>query len=275
MGAGGGGRDRRSGPPGRKGVHSGIRNSARFARPPGRSFRSLHAPLQPLRAPPLREPGISGYTARFIDVDVLGEPYRLRVLSDHQQFADPDGDAERAGISCAQWPLFGQLWPAGQCLAEAMQAFDVAGKRVLELGCGIGLASLVLQRRGAEVMATDVHPLAETFLAYNAALNGMDAVHYRRLDWARARPDLGRFDVIIAGDVLYERGQAETVAQAIADYAADEAEVIVTDAGRGYAARLGKALRAFGFSAVRPRPCDPAATGPIATLRFERLRCAA
>ena len=238
----------------------------------GRPFRSLPR-VAAIGGRPSGSTGISGYTARFIDVDVRGDAYRLRVLADHQQFADPDGDAERVGISSAQWPLFGQLWPAGQCLAEAMHGFDVAGKRVLELGCGIGLASLVLRRRGADVLATDVHPLAETFLAYNAALNGMDAVHYRRLDWAQARPDLGRFDVIIAGDVLYERGQAESVAQVIADYAADGAEVIVTDAGRGYASRLGRALLAHGF--VPTLPGEAAAVGPIATLRFGRQRCSA
>lgn len=167
------------------------------------------------------------------------------------------------------------LWPCGQALAEAVSGIDMAGKRVLELGCGIGLASLVLQRGGAEVLATDVHPLAETFLAYNAALNGLDAVHYRRLDWGRVRPELGRFDLIIAGDVLYERGQAEVVAEVIAHYAANAAEVIVTDAGRGYAARLAKALLAFGFVAVPSPSCGSATPGPVATLRFERLRCAA
>lgn len=255
------------------GCHSPVLRALRSAS--GRPFRSLHAPPPFWRAPPLREPGISGYTARFIDVDVLGDPYRLRVLSDRQQYADPDGDAERLGISSAQWSLFGQLWPAGQALAEAVGGIDVAGKRVLELGCGIGLASLVLQRRGAAVLATDLHPLAETFLAYNAALNGLDAVHYRRLDWGNARPELGRFEVIIAGDVLYERGQAEAVAEVIAHYAADEAAVIVTDAGRGYAARLGKALRAFGFAAIPSPSAEALVPGPIATLRFERLRCAA
>lgn len=204
---------------------------------------------------------------------MLGEPFRLRVLSDLQQYADPDGDAERAGISSSQWPLFGQLWPSGLRLAEGMQGHDVAGLRVLELGCGIGLASLVLQRRGATVMATDVHPLAETFLAYNAALNGLDAVPFRRLDWGREPPALGRFDLIIAGDVLYERGQAEGLAAAIAAHAADEAEVWLTDAGRGYAGRLERALVALGF-VRQPMP----AGGPVdavATLRFQRLRCAA
>lgn len=204
---------------------------------------------------------------------MLGDPYRLRVLSDHQQYADPDGDAERAGISSAQWPLFGQLWPAGQALAEAMSGDAVAGKRILELGCGIGLASLVLQRRGADVLATDMHPLAETFLAYNAALNGLAAVQFRRLDWTRLRPDLGQFDLIIAGDVLYERGQAEALAAVIVDYAADGADVVVTDAGRGYAGKLVAALAALGFAHREPLALP--LRGPVATLRFGQRRMAA
>lgn len=238
--------------------------------------RAAHGPGPPVPLPPrvtahrgrpFGSIGITGYTAHIIDVDVLGEPFRLRVLSDLQQYADPDGDAERAGISSSQWPLFGQLWPSGQRLAEAMQDIDVAGRRVLELGCGIGLASLVLQRRGAEVMATDVHPLAETFLAYNAALNGLDAVRFRRLDWTRAMPDLGRFDLIIAGDVLYERGQAEGVAAVIAHYAADAVDVVVTDAGRGYAAKLERALAVHG---IGRHGTWTGPVGAVATLRFAR-----
>jgi len=201
---------------------------------------------------------------------VLGDPYRLRVLSDRQQYADPDGDAERVGISSAQWPLFGQLWPAGQTLAEAMGSDPVAGRRILELGCGIGLASLVLQRRGADVLATDIHPLAETFLAYNAALNGLAAVPFRRFDWSRARPDLGHFDLIIAGDVLYERGQAQALAEVILHYAAAEAEVVLTDARRSYAPRLAALLIEGGF--VQRTGVDAASRTPVATWRFERGR---
>lgn len=227
---------------------------------------SLRPRASPLAGRTVRSIGIIGYTARYIDVDVLGDPYRLRVLSDSQQYADHDGNAERLGISCAQWPLFGQLWPAGHALAVAMGGIDLAGRRVLELGCGIGLASLVLQRRGADVLATDVHPLAETFLAYNAALNGLPAVNYRHLDWARRRPQLGSFGVVIAGDVLYERGQAELVADAIGHYAAIGADVVVTDAGRGYAAKLVVALAARGID--QKRALTTLTAGRVATLRF-------
>ena len=149
-----------------------------------------------------------GYETRQEHVAIGGHDYRLRVLADRQQFWDPDGHGERLGISSAQWALFGQLWPAGQLLARAMQDFDIRGKRILELGCGIGLASLVLQRRGADVVASDMHPLAEVFLAYNAALNELPALHYRHLQWDAPLPELGRFDLIIASDVLYETAHA-------------------------------------------------------------------
>lgn len=195
-----------------------------------------------------------GYLTRRLTLAIGGIDYRLRVLSDLQQFADPDGHGERMGISPAQWSLFGQSWPAGRLLAQAMLRFEIAGKRILELGCGIGLASLVLQRRGADVVASDTHPLTEPFLAYNAALNGLDALHYRTLHWHEPLPSLGHFDAIIASDVLYERGQAEILAEVISRHAYPIAEVLVTDPGRGNSSRFTRLLLTQGF-ALTSEPC--------------------
>lgn len=213
----------------------------------------------------------TGYTTRIHDVDVQGDAYRLRVLTDHQQYDDPDGHAERAGISSAQWPLFGQLWASGERLANAMHGHDVQGKRILELGCGIGLASLVLQRRGADVVASDVHPLAESFLAYNAALNGLPALHFRHVDWTRHLETLGRFDLIIASDVMYERGHAIVLADAIAGYARTDAEIVVVDPGRGGAPHLSRALAERGFDAAEAvAGATPARGDRMRTLSFDR-----
>lgn len=188
-----------------------------------------------------------GYLTRQLTLSVGGVAYRLRVLSDIQQFADPDGHGARLGISSAQWSLFGQSWPSGRLLAQAMDRFDIAGKRILELGCGIGLASLVLQRRGADVVASDIHPLTETFLAYNAALNALPALHYRQLRWDEPLPSLGQFDVIIASDVLYEREQAERLSEVVSRHASESAEVLVTDPGRGNSGRFTRFLGEQGF----------------------------
>lgn len=210
-----------------------------------------------------------GYTTRIEHVDVCGDAWRLRVLSDNQQFADPDGRADLAGISSAQWPLFGQLWSSGRHLAEAMHARPVTG-RVLELGCGLGLASLVLQRRGVEVVASDMHPLAEPFLAYNAALNDLPAVHFRHVDWTRHLATLGRFDLIIASDVMYERGHAVALADAMTGYANDDAGIVVTDPGRGNASHFLRALAERGFERHAPAAAQAGVPARMLTLSFRR-----
>ena len=205
-----------------------------------------------------------GYSTRNQAVTIAGHPYLLRILSDKQQFADPDGYGARLGISSAQWSLFGQLWPAGRLLAQAMSRFDIAGKRILELGCGIGLASLVLQRRGGDIVASDIHPLAEPFLAYNAALNALPAVHYRHLRWDVELPTLGRFDLIIASDVLYESAHAALLAGVVERHAAPEAEIVITDPGRGESGRFSRMLDAAGFHCAEVRcPMDDADTPPF------------
>lgn len=202
---------------------------------------------------------VPGYLTRNLVTHVDGVAFQLRVLSDLQQYADPDGQADALGISSAQWSLFGHLWPAGRLLAGAMQHVDIAGRRILELGCGIGLASLVLQRRGADVVASDIHPLADAFLAYNAALNALPAVHYRHMRWDEPLPSLGMFDLIIASDVLYERGHATLLSEVVARHTLPEAEVIVSDAGRGHGAAFTRALGALGF--LPTAGDEPAATG--------------
>jgi len=193
-----------------------------------------------------------GYQVRETRHAVGGHVYRLRVPGDKRQFADPDGHGARSGMSSAQGSLFDRAWPAGWLLAQAMQRYDVAGKRILELGCGIGQASLVLQQRGADAVATDAHPRAAVFLVYNAALNGQPALHYR-LRWDTPLPALGRSDVI-ASDMLYERDSAERPGTVIERHALPRAEVLIAGPGRGDSARFTRWLGGHGFD-VEAGPC--------------------
>lgn len=185
----------------------------------------------------------AGYLTRIIDVRLAGGDYRIRALADRQQYDDPDGLAEQAGISSAQWCLFGQLWPAGRVLAAAMLEFDVAGKRILEIGCGLGLSSLVLQRRRADITASDHHPLAEAFLRGNAIRNGLPIVAYRDLPWLIDDAQLGRFDLIIGSDVLYEHRHVAQLAALLQRHAQVGAEILIADPGRGFGNPLSRALR--------------------------------
>lgn len=189
-----------------------------------------------------------GYATRLLTLRFGGVDYRIRALSDRQQFADPHGAAERAGISSANWCLFGQVWPAGRVLAQAMSGFDAAGMRILELGCGLGLSSLVLHRRKADITASDHHPLAEEFLTYNAALNGMPPPAYLDLAWTLPQPRLGKFDLVIASDVLYERGHAEQLSLLLSLHSHDQAQVLITDPGRGNSGAFTTAMKRQGYA---------------------------
>lgn len=203
-----------------------------------------------------------GYSTRLLTVHLGAHDYRIRALSDRQQFADPFGLAERIGISSAQWCLFGQVWPAGRLLAETMSRFDIAGKRILEIGCGLGLASLVLQRRGADITASDHHPLAESFLQHNAALNQLPALAYHDLPWSGSDCGLERFDLIIGSDILYERNHAELLAALVCRHGRASGEVLITDPGRGNSAGFTRALGLLGYRQSEQRAALDGADRP-------------
>src|SRR5450631_2246961 len=132
-----------------------------------------------------------GYHTKHEQIAVTGvNDLCIRSLLDRQQYADPNGDAERLGISSAAWPLFGLLWPSGALLAARLARRPVrAQERILEGGCGLALASLVGHWHGADATASDCHPLAEGFLLENLRLNDLAPMKYRHGQWgAHATP---------------------------------------------------------------------------------------
>ena len=190
-----------------------------------------------------------GYQVKFQSVSIKGgDDLQIRSLLDRLQFFDPHGTAHAQGISAATWPLFGMLWPSAQYLAGAMQQRDdLAGKRILEIGCGLGLASLVAHRRLADVTASDCHPLAETFLRANLLLNALPVMKYLTGQWAAANAGLGQFDLIIGSDVLYERSHPQQLSDFIDRHSADVVEVVIVDPNRGHRSRFTQHMQALGF----------------------------
>lgn len=121
-------------------------------------------------------------TIEFDQVDI-----HVRTLRDKQQYLDRDNAAQKLNISSASWPLFGVVWASSRILAELLCDYDIGGKRILEVGCGIGLSSLLLNQRQANITATDHHPEAEHFLSENVKLNQGRAIPFVRTGWAEKR----------------------------------------------------------------------------------------
>ena len=176
-----------------------------------------------------------------------GIAYRIRRLVDGNQFDDPDGSAEALGISPASWPFFGMLWPSGVLLADLLSREPLGAGRILELGCGLGMASLVINARGGDILATDYHPRAEAFLHDNSQRNALADTPFQRLDWRVPDPDLGVFDLIIGSDLLYEPDHPVLLSEFLARHSDATTRIIIVDPKRRLHVRFRKQMAIAGF----------------------------
>ena len=225
-----------------------------------------------------------GYQVRSERVQVDGaDALLIRLLLDPQQFADPLGEAEALGISSASWPFFGMLWPAGLHLAAAIARRPVrAGERLLEVGCGLAVASLVAHRRGAEITASDIHPLAGDFLRHNLRLNNLPPMPYCHGDWGVPERERlpsphggtvrGRFDLIVGSDVLYERDDAGLLPRFIGEHATPSGEVMIVDPKRGNRSAFARRMAVLGYEVQQASIRDPLGPGGPAGGRLFRYR---
>jgi len=200
---------------------------------------------------------MSSLRFRYQTIEFDGTDIHLRTLRDKQQFSDDDDVALNLGISSATWPLFGVVWPSGEVLAHLMFEYELEGLRVLEVGCGIALASLVLNHLSANITATDYHPQAGAFLLENTLLNKDDTIPFVRTGWADEDSGLGAFDLIIGSDILYEQEHIELLSDFINQHAKPHCKVIIVDPGRRQHARFSKKMVSLGYTHSQTKTTDP------------------
>ena len=132
-------------------------------------------------------------------------------------------------------PYWAFAWAGGQALARHLLDHPglVAGRRVLDLGAGAGLTAIAAMRSGAsQVLAADIDAVALQAIALNAHANGV-VIATTAQDLLAAPPQSG-FDVVLVGDLFYERTLAEQVTAYIEAAAAAGAQILIGDPGRSY-----------------------------------------
>lgn len=156
-------------------------------------------------------------------------------------------------------PYWARLWPSGLALAAALGTDPpAAGARVLELGCGLALPSIVAARAGADVLATDGSSDAVAFAAHGMAINGVvgGVGHAGWSEHAGALRALAPFDVVLAADVLYTRANAEEALRLLPQLLERGGVLRLADPGRAGArdflagARAGFTVRSVQDGAI-------------------------
>src|ERR1043166_3187055 len=134
-------------------------------------------------------------------------------------------------------PYWAFAWAGGEALARYVldHRHDVAGKRVLDLATGSGLVAIAAALAGAApVIAADIDAFTESAVSLNAEANGVyvEIIAQELLD--RPVPAAVRYDVILVGDLFYERDTAARALAFLDRNAAAGSQVLIGDPGRSY-----------------------------------------
>jgi predicted nicotinamide N-methyase len=147
----------------------------------------------------------SGAASDVVEETVLLGGRTVRMLRPRDADAVLDDVLAEADPGDDRLPFWAELWPSGAALARALGGRPLAGRRLLELGCGLGLVSVTAALAGARVLAADQAPEAAAFAAANAARNGV-GVRTAVCAFGEPGPLLAEapWDLVVASDVLYE-----------------------------------------------------------------------
>ena len=172
----------------------------------------------------------------------------------------PDLDAllDRAAQEAPQTvdgiPYYAILWPAARGLADYLwqERSTFNGAHVIELGCGLGLPSILAAKLGAIVHATDFHPDTGEWLLHNAQTNKVD-LSYQQLDWTiflsgskkGTTPACAPF--IIGSDLLYESRHIPSLVCTIDALCAHDGQAIISDPGRDNLPTFVAAMERIGW----------------------------
>ncbi|MCE7030369.1 class I SAM-dependent methyltransferase [Jiella avicenniae] len=160
---------------------------------------------------------------------------RLRLASEaHEIWLKSEAELEAIGLPPPFWAF---AWAGGQGLARFLLDHPerVRGRTVLDFASGSGLVAIAAAVAGAKaVTAADIDPFAQAALASNLALNfedGTAKVRFLRGDLVGHQVEA---DLVLAGDVFYDRGMAERLVPWFDRLAAGGTGVLVGDPGRAY-----------------------------------------
>ena len=156
--------------------------------------------------------------------------------------------ADNCGSRLNMLPYYAMLWPSAEALVDYLvrQHSSLQGKRVLELGCGLALPSMICAKLGATVDAVDFHPDCLSAVNRNAELNHLTTVHTRCASWGDIQD--GRYDLIIGSDLLYEAENIASLSDCLSRLCRAGSIVVLSDPGRKHLQEATNRICEKGFT---------------------------
>lgn len=210
----------------------------------------------------LLEPDLRRYPLRAVRLQGAGGVYRFvapRSAADLLRRSD----ARVARAVRGEHPYWAEIWPASIALfRRLLRGPDLTGTRVVDLGCGVGVAGVGAALRGATVTFVDREPEALAFAAFHARQHGAVGFEVRELDWeVDALPD--RTDLLLLADLGYQYRAVRALLRQVDAVLARGGRVLCGDPERPTANDLFAGLVARGATLERSTAEDPSAGGRV------------
>lgn len=198
---------------------------------------------------------IAGFTAELRNIDLTvesehagriaapaAEMYVVADLERHvdgaQLLRDPLG---------TEPPYWALVWIGARAMAARLRSRPgLAGARVLDLGCGLGLTGVVAGIGGAHVTFVDYVDEAVAFARVNAEHHSLSDYSARRLDFTADRL-AERFDLILAADIVYDPDHYSALVEFLCTHLAADGTILLTESLRADAKRVIEMLARAGF----------------------------
>jgi predicted nicotinamide N-methyase len=126
-----------------------------------------------------------------------------------------------------EFPLWAKVWPASWVLADYLAEMPVASaKKIIEIGAGTGLVSIVAASFGHNITLTESNPDALQFVRANALVNGCPQLPIRELDWNRPQRQES-VDYIVASEVTYKKEDLQPLLSLFNRWLSPDGEVLL------------------------------------------------
>lgn len=154
-------------------------------------------------------------------------------------------------------PYWAAIWPSSIVVANEIAGGTVpaarGAKRTIELGCGVGVVTTAAMKAGLDVLATDYYDPALEFTRANTCRNIGREAATRMVNWRELPADLGRFDLILASDVLYEREYAGLLPRVFDKLLQFDGHAVIADPGRVSTPAFLYACKGAGLKVVEKK----------------------
>ncbi|QAZ66861.1 class I SAM-dependent methyltransferase [Solidesulfovibrio carbinolicus] len=170
-------------------------------------------------------------------------------------------------------PYWAELWPASLLLAAWLEARpeELAGRRCLDLGCGMGLSAMAGAAAGARVLGVDHQPAAVAHGLRNARENGLPAA-FAVMDWRAPALAEGMFDLLWGSDILYETRFYEPLTAIFRSCLAPGGRVVLAEPWREVSRGVWDRLAADGFAVARLHEESVAVASCRSTISLYEIR---